>query len=88
VQQLNMTITADGFSPTSFTVRKGMPVALTIDVQTVPAGCMSTMIIPAFNAAHTFTPGKNVFQFTPTTTGVFPITCSMGTAFGQLTVTN
>ena len=89
VQKLNMAITeADGFSPTSFTVKKGMPVELTIDVQTVPAGCMNTMVIPAFNVAHTFTLGKNVLQFTPTDTGVFPITCSMGTAYGQLAVLN
>ena len=65
-----------------------MPVALTIDVQTVPSGCMSTMVIPAFNVAHTFTAGNNVVQFTPMDIGVFPITCSMGRAFGQLTVTD
>jgi plastocyanin domain-containing protein len=89
VQKLSAEISdTNGFAPNSFTVRKGMPVELTIDVQTVPAGCMSTMVIPAWNVAHTFTPGKNVLQFTATETGVFPIACSMGTAFGQLTVTD
>ena len=89
VQKLNAEITdTTGLSPNSFTVRKGMPVELTIDVQAVPAGCMSTMVIPAFNVAHTFTAGKNVLQFTPMDIGVFPITCSMGRAFGQLTVTD
>lgn len=89
VQKLSMEITeANGFSPTTFTVKKGMPVEMTMDVQTIPAGCMNTMVIPTFNVAHTFTLGKNILQFMPTETGTFPITCSMGTAYGQLTVLN
>jgi plastocyanin domain-containing protein len=88
-QQLAMTITsAQGFSPKEFTVKKGSPVQLNIDAQTIPGGCMSVMVIPQYNVAHQLTLGKNIIAFNPSSTGTVPITCSMGGRIGQITVTD
>lgn len=86
VQKLNMVIDRNGFYPTTFTVKKGIPVELEIDTQVKLGGCMSTMVIPDYQIAHQLTFGKSVVQFTPTKAGTVPFTCSMGSRQGQFEV--
>lgn len=88
-QQLKMEISrARGFYPRSFTVKRGVPVVLAIDTQIPLGGCMSVMVIPEYNLAHRLTLGQSVARFTPTRTGTFPFTCSMGSPMGQIAVVN
>lgn len=89
VQKLSMEISKEkGFYPDELTVKKDIPVELTIDTQIPMRGCMSTMVIPEFEVAHLLTLGKTVLKFTPNKTGRFGITCSMGSPMAGLTVIN
>jgi plastocyanin domain-containing protein len=77
-----------GFYPRAFTVKKGVPVELTVDNQVGNlGGCMSVMTIPRYNVAKQLLPGKTKFAFTPTETGTVPLTCSMGIEMARVTVT-
>ncbi len=88
-QTLTMEVTWEkGFFPNSFTVKKDIPVELTIDAKTPLGGCMSVMVIPDYNVTQQIKLGKNVMKFTPTKTGVSYLTCSMGSIMGQFTVIN
>lgn len=88
-QQLKLEISrARGFYPRSFTVKRGVPVELAIDTQFPLGGCMSVMVIPEYNLAHRLTLGQSVVRFTPSRTGTFPFTCSMGAPMGQIAVVN
>lgn len=88
-QRISMEISrARGFYPRSFTVKRGVPVELAIDDQIPLGGCMGVMIIPEYNLAHRLTLGQSVVRFTPTRTGTFPFTCSMGSPMGQIAVVN
>ena len=89
VQKLNMEISqAGGFYPTEFTVKKNIPVELTIDTQVRLGGCMSTLVIPDYNIAHQLTFGTSVLKFTPTKSGTIPFTCAMGSRQGLFKVIN
>ena len=77
-----------GFYPNSFTVKKDIPVELTIDAKTPLGGCMSVLVIPDYNVSARIVLGKNVMKFTPTKTGVSYLTCSMGSVMGQFNIIN
>lgn len=79
VQKVNLEISsAQGFYPPSHTVKKGIPVEMTVDDQIDLGGCMGTMTIPQYGVAQLLHIGKNVIRFTPTETGEVDVTCSMG----------
>ena len=87
VQKLTMEVSREkGFYPNSFTVKKGVPVELEIDTKLVIQGCMSTMVLPDYNVAHSLSMGKTTLKFTPTKTGTTPFTCSMGSKQGEFIV--
>lgn len=86
-QELFMEVSRErGFYPSVFEVRAGSPVELTIDAKVVPGGCMSTMVIPGIDVGHQITAGISTLKFTAPQPGVYPITCSMGSRWGQLVV--
>jgi sulfite exporter TauE/SafE/copper chaperone CopZ len=86
-QELFMEITREkGFYPSQFEVRAGLPVELTIDAKVVPSGCMSAVVIPGIDVGHQITAGVSTMKFTAPKPGVYPITCSMGSRWGQLVV--
>lgn len=86
-QKLSMEISRErGVYPRNFTVKKGVPVELTIDDQVPLGGCMSVMVIPEYNVATPMNLGENKLTFTPTKTGVVAMTCSMGSRMAQFTV--
>lgn len=87
-QQFKTTVTNRGFYPNQFEVKVGVPVELEIDAQIRLGGCMSTLVISEFDVVHMIEYGKSTLKFTPTKTGKFPFTCSMGTYFGDFIVTN
>ena len=88
-QEATITISQEsGFVPKSVTVRKGLPVKLTLDAKVQLRGCMSVMMIPEYNVVKRMELGPNEFEFTPTQTGTVPITCSMGSRMAFITVTD
>lgn len=87
-QKLAMEVSNErGFYPNTFTVKKGAPVELTIDVQVPLGGCMSTIILPKYDVGQPLVLGKNTIRFTPTEAGEIFATCSMGSKMVRFTVT-
>lgn len=89
VQVIRTTYTyAKDISPSSFEVKKGIPVRFEVVVKDNGFGCMSTIMIPGlFNKSLLLTKGKTlIMEFTPTKAGVYQITCAMGVPRGTLTV--
>lgn len=88
-QKLAMEISREnGIYPNSFTIKKDVPVELTIDTQVPLGGCMSVFVIPKYNVTIPMKLGENKVKFTPTETGTIAMTCSMGSRMAQFTVTN
>lgn len=71
----------------NITVRTGSPVRWEISAsQDTINGCNNRMFIPEYGIEHTFTPGDNVIEFTPTKTGTFSYSCWMGMIRATITV--
>lgn len=77
-----------GVYPQSLTVKKGLPVELTIDSKVPLGGCMSVWVIPEYNVTIPMKLGVMKAKFTPTRTGTVAMTCSMGGRMAQFVVTN
>lgn len=78
-QKVSLEITRErGIYPRSLTVKKGIPVELTIDNRVSLGGCMSVWVIPAYNVTIPMKVGIMKAAFTPTKTGTVAMTCSMG----------
>ncbi|MBI4361497.1 cupredoxin domain-containing protein [Candidatus Micrarchaeota archaeon] len=90
VQEISMTAKSFEFSPATFTVKKGVPVKLTITSEDVEHG----FSISEFNVNAKLQPGQaTVVQFTPDKAGQFTFFCSVvcgaghGGMNGKLVVT-
>lgn len=77
-----------GIYPSSLTLKKGVPVDLTIDAKVPLGGCMSVWVIPEYNVTIPMKIGINKANFTPTKTGAIAMICSMGSRMAQFNVTN
>jgi sulfite exporter TauE/SafE/copper chaperone CopZ len=77
-------------SPRSYpalTVQVGMPVKLVIDAPPGSInGCNNRIFINEYGIEHSFAPGANIIEFTPTRTGRFRYACWMGMIRGVITV--
>jgi len=71
----------------SITVEAGRPVRWEIHAppQNIN-GCNNKIFIREYGIVHSFAPGKNVIEFTPTKPGKVPYTCWMGMIPGMITV--
>jgi plastocyanin domain-containing protein len=68
-------------------VQQGIPVRWTINApQGSINGCNNRFIIREYGIEHTFRPGDNVIEFTPTRTGRFSYSCWMGMIRSTITV--
>ncbi|MDP3763616.1 MAG: sulfite exporter TauE/SafE family protein [bacterium] len=86
-QKLVMEISREkGVYPNSFTVKKDVPVELTIDSKMPLGGCMSVWVIPKYNVTVPMRIGEIKVKFTPTETGTVAMTCSMGGRMAQFNV--
>ncbi len=70
---------------TPSTLKKGIPVRMTVDLKTV-VGCAADVTIREFGVRKYVKQGDNVIEFTPTKTGTIPIACSMNMFFGKFEV--
>lgn len=68
-------------------VKAGVPVRWEIqaDADNIN-GCNNRFMIPLFDVEHSFSPGTNVVEFTPTETGTFAYSCWMGMISATVTV--
>jgi sulfite exporter TauE/SafE/copper chaperone CopZ len=87
VQVVRMTQKANGYSPNSFTVKKGVPVRWIITSETA-LSCAASISMPTYQIFQQLSEGENVIEFTPTETGTLPFSCSMGMYRGTFTVTD
>ncbi len=84
-QIVRMTQKSAGYSPNSFTVRKGIPVKWVITSE-APYSCASSIYMPVMKIQQNLRAGENIIQFTPTQTGRLPFSCSMGMYRGEFNV--
>jgi sulfite exporter TauE/SafE/copper chaperone CopZ len=85
VQVVRMTENGNGYSPNSFSVKKGVPVKWIIDAK-APYSCASVVVMPKLKIQKFLAAGENTVEFTPTETGTLPFSCSMGMYTGVFNV--
>lgn len=84
-QIIEMEIGSSGYAPSTLRVKVDVPVRWEIYGDDF-MGCASTLVMPAFNIQKNIIPGFNEIRFTPTKTGKFVFTCSMGMVRGVMIV--
>ncbi|MFA6446819.1 MAG: sulfite exporter TauE/SafE family protein [Patescibacteria group bacterium] len=87
VQIVRMAQTGRGYSPSSFTIKKGVPVKWIVDSQNAYT-CDSVIVVPALNIRKNLVAGENTIEFTPSQVGKITFSCSMGMYSGQFIVTD
>ncbi len=85
VQVVRMTQGQDGYSPSAFTLKKGVPVKWVITSKD-PLSCSGTIVSSQLGVRKALQAGQNIIEFTPTETGKIKFTCSMGMYTGSFTV--
>ncbi len=84
-QIIRITQKANGYFPSTLSVKKGQPVKLIIDSEDSYT-CATSFIMPKAGIRKTLEPGENVLEFTPDKVGVLPFSCSMGMYRGVINV--
>jgi sulfite exporter TauE/SafE len=86
-QEINMTVTRNGWVPDSFVVEKGIPVRWNIHVEELTS-CNKGIKAPSLGINYMFQGNgeTKTFEFTPTQTGTIYFTCWMGMIPGQIEV--
>lgn len=84
-QVVKMDVSAQGYSPDSFTVKAGVPVKWLVNGVNV-LGCQGTLLAPKANIQQTLQSGNNVIEFTPSEKGALNFSCSMGMFRGSFNV--
>ena len=86
IQEITVKAQSINYEPSSFIVKKDVPVKLTIQADR-SAGCTRAFVFPEFNIRSTIPAGSSqTFEFTPTKTGTFPFSCAMSMARGTMIV--
>lgn len=85
VQIVKMTELSNGYSPNSFSIKKGVPVKWIITAK-APYSCASSIVIPKLGISKNLRAGENIIQFTPKEAGRLPFSCSMGMYTGSFNV--
>ncbi|MBU2595386.1 sulfite exporter TauE/SafE family protein [Patescibacteria group bacterium] len=76
-QIVRMTQNSNGYSPNSFTIKKGMPTKWIVN-STDPNSCAASLYSSQLNVRSYLKYGENIFEFTPTEVGRINFSCSMG----------
>ncbi|MFH1210422.1 MAG: sulfite exporter TauE/SafE family protein [archaeon] len=85
VQEINMDVTANGYSPNKFVLQKGVPVKWNINVKEL-TGCNKEIIVPTYNLDVKLKQGMNTVEFTPDKEGTVSWSCWMGMLRGAFVV--
>lgn len=84
-QVIKMGFGAGGYSPSSFTLRAGVPVRWEVD-GTKAGGCANVLISRELGVQKLLEPGINTIEFTPKKSGKIAFNCSMGMYRGSFNV--
>ncbi len=87
VQVVRMTQNARGYTPNSFTIKKGVKVRWIV-TSTDPYTCASSLVSQKLNIRQALKVGENIIEFTPKETGTIAFSCSMGMYSGSFNVIN
>lgn len=86
VQEINMEVNRYGWEPSSFVLKKGVPVKWNINVEQL-TGCNNEIIVREYGIDVKLKKGLNVVEFTPTKIGTVRWSCWMGMIPGSFIVT-
>lgn len=86
-QVINMEVTRYGWTPDTFTLKKGVPVKWNIDVKEL-TGCNNEIIVRDYDIDAKLKKGMNVVEFLPDETGTVRWSCWMGMIPGTFIVTD
>lgn len=89
VQVIKATYSVDSdIQPNNFTVKANIPVRFEIFANDNGSGCMGSVALPGLSKDYyILQKGQSaVFNFTPTQTGIYKITCAMGISRGTIIV--
>lgn len=85
-QVIEMDVISSGYSPDTFTLKRGVPVKWVIDGKEL-TGCNGAIQVPSLDIAFDVKEGKQTIEFTPEKTGVISWSCWMGMIPGTFIVT-
>jgi sulfite exporter TauE/SafE/copper chaperone CopZ len=85
VQEIQMKQVSGGYSPNTFTIKRGVSVKWVITSQDVNT-CAASIVVPKFGIRKTLKLGLNVIEFTPNEVGTIKFSCSMGMYTGSFNV--
>jgi len=86
-QVINMNVNADGWSPDSFVLKKGVMVKWVINV-TELTNCNKEIIVRDYNLDIKLKSGENIVEFMPNATGAVKWSCWMDMIPGTFIVVN
>lgn len=85
-QEVTITATNSGYKTSTNTIKKGVPVKLTINSKNVQS-CARSFIIPSLNINKILpVNGNEVIEFTPTENGILNFSCGMGMYTGSFNI--
>ena len=84
-QIVRMTQKSNGYSPNSFTIKKGIPTQWIVN-STDPNSCAASLYSKELNVRSYLKYGENKFEFTPNEVGKINFSCSMGMYRGYFEV--
>ncbi|MCZ7402926.1 MAG: sulfite exporter TauE/SafE family protein [Candidatus Methanoperedens sp.] len=84
-QEIRMEVNRYGFVPSTFTLKKGVPVKWIINGKEL-TGCNSAIQVPAYGLAFDVKKGEQTIEFTPTEAGTIRWSCWMGMIQGRFIV--
>lgn len=85
VQVVRMTQTASGYSPNSFTIKKGVLVKWIVTSEDAFT-CAASIVSSKLGIRKNLVAGENIIEFTPEEAGNVRFTCSMGMYSGSFNV--
>lgn len=85
VQIVKMTQTSSGYSPNSFTIKKGIPVKWIVTSEDAFT-CAASIVSSQLGIRKNLEAGENSIEFTPTEAGQVRFTCSMGMYSGVFNI--
>lgn len=84
-QEIRMDVTAEGWSPDTFILKKGLPVKWIINGKEITT-CNNAIQVPKLGLKFNIRPGEQIIEFTPMDSGTISWSCWMGMIPGTFIV--
>lgn len=85
VQEVTLSVQGANYMPNPIRVKKGIPVRLVADMNSL-RGCSRSIVISEFGIRKVLSTSDNTIEFTPSKSGTFDFSCSMGMYRGKIVV--